>query len=114
MQAHEHHEAPLGTTTNTGLRCNGIVYLPDEVYVKGKFVHICSDRRRDMRRLREGEVVVFRRYPLQGPNSALPIKIGRPRMNEKSVRVPLEVCLVKNADFDGIEEWFLASTIDDA
>ncbi|KAI9640290.1 hypothetical protein NHQ30_011340 [Ciborinia camelliae] len=91
----------------------GTIILPEEVFVKGRFVHMTKDGKCNIRTLREGEIVAFGRCPSQGPDSALPMMIKMSRTGEKLCRVPLEVCPLTNADFDGDECWIIASASDD-
>ena len=85
----------------------GLIQIPARVMDRATFVYISENGRCTSRRLVEGDTIVMGRCPSQGSDSALPMKVVIGEKNVNSVRVPLEICRLNNADFDGDELWML-------
>lgn len=81
------------------------IEIPDRVLRRSVFMYIFEDGRCSTRKLEVGDVIVVGRCPSQGADSALPMKVVRGKPNVNSVRIPLELCNLTNADFDGDELW---------
>lgn len=81
------------------------IEIPIRVMERSVFMYVSEDGRCSTRKLEVGDVIVVGRCPSQGADSALPMRVvmGSPGIN--SVRVPLEICGLNNADFDGDELW---------
>ncbi|KAI1291208.1 hypothetical protein F5Y03DRAFT_44989 [Xylaria venustula] len=84
----------------------GTIEVPKQLINKGMFVYISKDGMCSMRSMKEGDYVVFGRCPSQGKDSALPMRVIVAEDDTLSVKIPLEVCNLNNADFDGDEGWF--------
>jgi hypothetical protein len=85
----------------------GYIYLPNEVFDKGVFLFMSEDGKFSTVKLKEEDLVMYRRCPSQGRDSALPMKVRRVETGVFSMRVPLDVCNMNNTDFDGDEAWVI-------
>ena len=85
----------------------GVIQIPHRVMNRSRFVYVSQDGRCKTRKLKDGDTIVMGRCPSQGSDSALPMRVSTSTENTNSVRVPLEVCKMNNADFDGDELWML-------
>lgn len=108
-------ESPLKPDPDTPM-CDqlGYINIPNEFFDKGKFLFITEDGRLETVKMEEGDLVAYGRCPSQGVDSALPMKVKRASKEEFSKRVPLDVCKLNNADFDGDEAWMYKAGSKDA
>ncbi|KAH7001766.1 hypothetical protein B0J12DRAFT_692613 [Macrophomina phaseolina] len=83
----------------------GVITMPRAYFDKGMFVYVTTGGFCTMRKARVGDFIVMGRCPSQGADSALPFKIVPGDEDEDVCRIPLEVCSLTNADFDGDEGW---------
>ena len=86
----------------------GVVQIPQRVMSRARFMHVNDNGRCNMKKLEVGSMIWMGRCPSQGKESALPMMIEMGQTNVNSVRIPLEVCPLTNADFDGDEMWMMA------
>ena len=84
----------------------GTISVPQALLKKGLFIHVSGDGRCSTKKLMEGDKVVLGRCPSQGQDSALPVVVMAAPADQSSIRIPLEMCKLNNADFDGDECWF--------
>ncbi|GKT67211.1 hypothetical protein ColTof4_13598 [Colletotrichum tofieldiae] len=73
----------------------------DAVFDKGLFTYVIRVWMCSKKRMKNSNEV-----PSEGAESALPMTVKRARKGVPPVRVPLEVCNMNNAGFDGEEGWF--------
>lgn len=71
-------------------------------------MYVSGDENCHVSKLAAGTVIAMGRCPSQGSDSTLLIKVMAGDEGVDSVRVPLEICLLTNADFHGDELWTLA------
>lgn len=97
-------ESPMKPNPNASMSEQlGYITVPNEFFDKGKFLFMTEDGRLETTKMEEGDLVAYGRWPSQGVDSALPMKVRRSQKNEFSIRVPLDVCKINNTDFDGDE-----------
>ena len=91
----------------------GVIFLPNAVFEKGKFLFLNEDSEYETCSIREMDIVVLGRYPSQRAENALPMKVMRTMSNDHSMRMPLNLCPRNNLDFDGDECWLYKPMIKD-
>ena len=89
----------------TSAEQKGTVYVPNEIFDRAKFLFMTEDGMFETVTIKEGDMVALGRCPSQGDKSALPMVVRRVTKNEDSIRIPLDLCKMNNADFDGDELW---------
>ncbi|KAI0435489.1 hypothetical protein F4803DRAFT_575154 [Xylaria telfairii] len=87
----------------------GLVEIPRNVLRKAKFMRMNDSSTCYMSRMQIGEVIVIGRCPSQGPDSTIPLRVKEAPEGINSVGIPLQLCTLTNADFDGDEVWGLVS-----
>ncbi|KAK5152563.1 hypothetical protein LTR04_006375 [Oleoguttula sp. CCFEE 6159] len=85
----------------------GFIEIPERVVQRARFMYVSGDGRCSTRAIKQGDVIVMGRCPSQGADSALPMRVVVGQKGVNSVRVPLEIYKLNNADFDGDELWML-------
>lgn len=85
----------------------GYIAIPKRVMERARFMYVSGDGMCKMRKLKEGIVITMGRCPSQGADSAPPMRVVIGEEGVNSVGVPLEICRLTNADFDGDELWML-------
>ena len=90
-----------------GIMSLGTVQIPRRVMNRAKFSYVNENGRCTMRKIEPGSLIWMGRCPSQGKDSALPMMVESGQEGVNSVRIPLEVCPLTNADFDGDEMWMM-------
>ncbi len=85
----------------------GWVEIPRRVLEKARFMRMDDSMKCYMSRMKVGEVIIVGRCPSQGPDSTIPLRVRMAPEGINSMGIPLQLCRLTNADFDGDEVWSL-------
>lgn len=95
----------FGTMEPHTLVDDGWVEVPKRVLEKARFMRMSDTSLCYLSKMQIGEVIVIGRCPSQGPDSTIPLKVREAPEGVNSIGIPLQLCTLTNADFDGDEVW---------